>query len=441
MIVSRRSPETSPNAGGESVWRPGAAGRLAVLLACVFVTMIGFGITLPVLPFYTERLALRSGASAADVAMQVGLLTAVYPLMQLIFAPLWGRWSDSIGRRRLVLLGVAGTAAGQLLFGLAGSLAGLYAARVLGGVLSSAIFPAAAAYVADATTERSRGRGMAWLGTATSLGVVVGPALGGLLARTGWQVTNRTGAVLISGFAVPFLAAAALATVALLGASTWLPESRPTPQEHPARISSAEMAPAEAERGPLRALLGLAAAGQLGLALFEATFALYAKRMWAFEPVQVGAAFMVCGLVMAIAQTGFASVLARRAGEFAQVATGFGLVGTSLVLLPLARGLAMVLMAVGGLALGIALIAPNLSAMIATLGGSARGRALGIAGAANSFGQLSGTLLGAALLGWKMEAPYFGAGGLLLLTGVAVAWRARAQPSLTSSSGSVTTIH
>ena len=406
---------------------PGAGSRLAVLLACVFVTMIGFGITLPVLPFYTERLALRSGASAADVAMQVGLLTAVYPLMQLIFAPWWGRWSDSIGRRRLVLLGVAGTAAGQLLFGLAGSLAGLYGARVLGGVLSSAIFPAAAAYVADATTERSRRRGMAWLGTATSLGVVVGPALGGLLARTGWEVANRTGAVLVSGFAVPFLAAAALATVALLGASVWLPESRAATGEHPARLSGAEMAPAEAERGPLRALLGLAAAGQLGLALFEATFALYAKRMWDFGPAQVGAAFMVCGFVMAIAQTGFAAVLSRRVGELPQVAAGFGFVGVSLALLPLARGVALVMLTIGILAFGVALITPNLSAMIATRGGPASGRALGVESAANSVGQLGGTLLGGALLGWQMEAPYFGAGWLLLLTGIAVAWRARSR--------------
>ena len=404
---------------------PGAGSRLAVLLACVFVTMIGFGITLPVLPFYTERLALRSGATAADVAMQVGLLTAVYPLMQLIFAPLWGRWSDSIGRRRLVLLGVAGTAAGQLLFALAGSLAGLYGARVLGGILSSAIFPAAAAYVADATTERSRGRGMAWLGTATSLGVVVGPALGGLLGRTGWEVTNRTGAVLVSGFAVPFLAAAALATVALLGASVWLPESRPATGEVPSRASGAETAPAMTERGPLRALLGLAAAGQLGLALFEATFALYAKRMWDFGPAQVGVAFMVCGLVMALAQTGFAAVLARRVGELPQVATGFGLVGLSLALLPLSRGVPMVMLAIGALAFGVALIAPNLSALIATRGGPASGRALGVESAANSVGQLAGTLLGGALLGWQMEAPYFGAGVLLIFTGLVVARSAR----------------
>ena len=135
--------------------------RLLLLLGCVFVAMIGFGITLPVLPFFTERLVLQGRASPADVALQVGLLTAVYPLLQLVFAPLWGHWSDALGRKRLVLIGIGGAAATQFLFAIAGSLGLLYAARVLGGILSSAIFPAAAAHVTDSTTDAERGRGMA----------------------------------------------------------------------------------------------------------------------------------------------------------------------------------------------------------------------------------------------------------------------------------------
>ncbi len=82
--------------------------HLFVLLACLFVVMIGFGITLPVLPFYVERLALAEGASRQSVVLHVGMLTSVYALMQLIFAPLWGRWSDRIGRRPLILIGIAG---------------------------------------------------------------------------------------------------------------------------------------------------------------------------------------------------------------------------------------------------------------------------------------------------------------------------------------------
>src|SRR3970282_257203 len=133
------------------------------------------------------------GRPQQSIVLHVGLLTGVYPLIQLIFAPLWGRWSDRIGRRPLVLIGIAGYVIAQVLFGLANSLWLLYAARIIGGMLSSATLPVAAAYVADMTTEEERGRGMAWLGTAVSLGVVVGPALGGMLSRRDWDLNLRFG--------------------------------------------------------------------------------------------------------------------------------------------------------------------------------------------------------------------------------------------------------
>jgi DHA1 family multidrug resistance protein-like MFS transporter len=153
--------------------------------------MIGLGITQPVLPFYVERLALGEGASRRAVAMHIGLITGVFALGQLLFAPVWGRWSDRTGRRPLLLIGIAGYAVAQILFGLATSLWLLYVARILGGILSSAALPAAAAYVADMTTDRERGRGMASLGTATSLGFVVGPGLGGILARRDLHFSGR----------------------------------------------------------------------------------------------------------------------------------------------------------------------------------------------------------------------------------------------------------
>ena len=112
--------------------------HLFVLLACLFVTMIGFGITLPVLPFYVERLALAEGVSRQSVVLNVGMLTGVYALMQFIFAPLWGRWSDRIGRRSLILIGIGGNVIAQVIFGLANTLWLLYAAQIVGGIFSSA---------------------------------------------------------------------------------------------------------------------------------------------------------------------------------------------------------------------------------------------------------------------------------------------------------------
>ena len=164
--------------------------RLLLLFFCLFLVMIGFGITLPVFALYAERLATAGGASQRGAAVHVGLLTGIYALMQFLFAPLWGRWSDRIGRKPLVLIGIAGFAIAQALFGLANSLWIFYGARIIGGIFSSAMFPAATAYVADVTTEDERSRGMAWEGTAVSLGVVFGPALGGLLARSELQFRN-----------------------------------------------------------------------------------------------------------------------------------------------------------------------------------------------------------------------------------------------------------
>ncbi len=123
---------------------------LIILFSCLFVVMIGYGITLPVLPFYVERLALAEGATVSEASFQVGVLTGIFALMQFFFAPLWGKWSDRLGRRPLFVMGLAGYAISMVLFGMGTNLATLYAARILGGILSAAVLPMANAYVADA---------------------------------------------------------------------------------------------------------------------------------------------------------------------------------------------------------------------------------------------------------------------------------------------------
>ena len=412
--------------------------RLFVLLSCLFVATIGFGITLPVLPFYTERFALLSQGGAPGgwlrgVTVQVGLLTAVYPLLQLLVAPVWGRMSDSVGRRRLLLIGIAGAVASYVLFAMATSLTMLYVARALGGLLSSAIFPAASAYVADSTTETERGRGMAWLGAASSLGAVVGPALGGALARTGWELRTAAGVLVVSSFSIPFLAAAVLALAAMFGVLAWLPESRRA-LTGPNDIGRSDAV----AQAVLRSLLGLSLAAQFGLALFETTFALFAKQMWHYGPAEVGAAFMVCGLVMSVAQLGVASTFAARVGPWPQVAVGFGLVGASLALLVSAQGTVVVLVMVATLALGIALVSPNVATLITFQSGSRTGAALGAQGTANGVGQTGGAAVGGVLLAWKMDAPFLVAAALFVAVGVWVGWwhwRARAsRPAFGTSS-------
>lgn len=396
--------------------------HLFVLLACLFVVMIGLGITVPVLPFYVERLSLSEGISRSSVVMHVGLLTGVYALAQLFFAPVWGRLSDRTGRRPLILIGIAGYIIAQILFGLATSLWLLYAARIVGGILSSATLPVSAAYVADLTTDEERGRGMAWLGTAVSLGFVVGPALGGVLSGRDIHFIARFGHFMIDSFSVPFFAAAFLGLLTLFAAMRWLPESLPS---HAPRTA----APGTEInwRGLVRRLgplLVLALVAQFGLAIFEATFALYAQAKFNYGPGQVGAVFVVCGLVMTVFQIGAVGFLAGRIREIYQIGSGFGLMGISLALLVMARSTFLVFAFVGLLALGMAFISPNLAALISKQGGSRRvGAALGVQNAANSLGQASGPLVGSALFIWQRNAPYLLTGALLVVVASVICWK------------------
>ncbi len=401
----------------------GTGKDLLVLLACLFVVMTGLGITIPVLPFYVERVARAVGASHRSAVLHLELLTGVYALMQLIFAPLWGRWSDRFGRKPLLLIGIAGYVVAPLLFGLARSLWLLYIARLIGGILASAMLPVSAAYVVDMTSDDARGRGMAWLGAAASLGVVVGAALGGMLSRNGLHPSLRLGHFMVDSFSIPFLVAALLALLTLCSAIRWLTESMPSAAAGDTHTVSKLDWQALTRR--LSPLLALTFIGQLALTMFEATFALFAQAKFNFGPVGVGAGFVVCGLVMSAFQAGAVGFLSTKVGELWQISAGFAAMGLGIALLAVARTPGAVFAFVALLALGMAFIAPNLAALISKRGGAKEaGAALGIQNAANSLGQALGPLLGGLLLLWQINAPYLFSGTLLIALALPIGWQA-----------------
>jgi DHA1 family multidrug resistance protein-like MFS transporter len=168
-------------------------------------------------------------------------------------------------------------------------------------------------------------------------------------------------------------------------------------------------------------LLGLALLGQFGLAIFEGTIALYAQAKFNYGPGEVGAIFVVCGLVMTVFQVGAASLLAGRIREIYQIGAGLGLMGISLGLMVIEHEAFLIFAFVALLALGMSLVSPNLAALISKGGGSRRtGIALGAQNASNSLGQASGPLLGGALFVWKMNAPYLLTGSLLVTVALTI---------------------
>lgn len=415
--------------------------QLAILLACVAVVTMGVALALPVLPFYISRMALAEGASPSEIAFHVGFLTGIFAFMQFVFAPLWGAWSDRIGRRLAFLIGLGGYAISLVFFGIGTDLMVLYLARIVGGILSAAVLPTASAYVADVTDEAGRGRGMAWLASAVSFGFVVGPALGALLVRLKWYITWTWGPFAVDDFSTPFIVAALLATATLVVALRLLPEPVALPTRRQQERGGATglatrrwhtlkawSLPQEA-RSSLTMLLFYSFLGSFSLALFEGTFALHAQRVMRFTPAEMGAVFMVCGLVMAVAQASIVGNLFDRFGEHRLLPLGFGLMGVALLVLMIVRTMMLILVSVAFLALGMAIIIPALSSLVSKRPSVSTGKVLGIQAAVNSLGQATGPMIGGFLFAWYLHVPYLIAALPLLATATMIATARWGQPN------------
>ncbi len=394
---------------------------LLLVFFSLFVTMIGFGLTLPALPFFVERLALGPDATQQEIAFHVGGLTSAFALTQLCFSPAWGWLSDARGRKLVLVVGMVGFSLSQLAFGLSNSLVLLYSARLGGGVFASAVLTMSSTYVADLLPVETRAKGMAWRGSAAGLGVVMGPMLSGLLARENFHFeSNVFGHLLIDGFSIPFFTAALLAAATVPLLVKWLPQIAPVPET----INSERQKPTWFQLGlRLRGLLGIVLASQLGLALFEAVFALFAAQELVLNLTQIGYGFAVCGLVMAIFQGGVVSYLNGRISEQVQIASGFAMTGAGLLLLLGVESLLYILGAVGLLALGISLITPNVITLIANRSQFHEGAAMGIQNAVASLGQVIGPLLGGLLFGLYVDLPFVSVGVFMLLLAVYVFMR------------------
>jgi DHA1 family multidrug resistance protein-like MFS transporter len=262
---------------------------------------------------------------------------------------------------------------------------------------------------------------MAALGTATSLGFVVGPGLGGLLARRDLHFAIRFWCFMLDSFSIPFFAAAALGLLTLIAAIRWLPESLAARSPDPAERETDWRKVARS----LLPLLGIALVAQFALAIFESTFALFAQARFRYGPAEVAAVFIVCGVVMTAFQIGAVDILAGRIREVCQVAAGLGLIGVGLALLVVAQTKLAIFAVVGLIALGTAVISPNLAALVSRRGGTRRiGTALSTQAAANSLGQTAGPIIGGALFAWQIDAPYLLTAALLVLVAFAIAWKA-----------------
>lgn len=356
---------------------------LLVIFLTIFVNLVGFGIIVPLLPFYAETF----GASP----LVIGLLFAVFSGCQLIAAPALGDLSDRYGRRPVLIFSLLGTVVSFVMLALAHSLTMLFLARIVDG-LSGGNISTARAYVADVTEPKDRARAYGLIGAAFGLGFICGPALSGILAGV--------------SYTAPIWAAAAITLVATVMAWLWLPETMHRAAAGtgmPFRNLAAMM-----RRPGLRRMLVIDFVYWFAFAIFQTTFALFVARRLSFDVSRTGYLFAAFGVLGVIVQGAFIRPVVHRLGDKPTFIVGLVCAAVGLVITSFAHSLWFLVAALVPLALGMGFGHPTVSSLVSRAGrGDEQGRVQGAAGAAESLGRALGPVWGnAALQRFGDAMPY-----------------------------------
>jgi DHA1 family tetracycline resistance protein-like MFS transporter len=370
---------------------------LIVIFTTVFIDLVGFGIVIPVLPFYAE------GTIFNATPRTVGFLFASYSIMQLIFAPILGRLSDKHGRRPVLFLSIIGTGIGFLFLGFAKTLWMLFVGRILDGITGGNI-STAQAYIADVTTKENRAKGMGLLGAAFGLGFIFGPAIGGILSQ--W------------GIHVPFFFAAGLCFANSILLYFTLPET--VTKDHPARQSAARGRGfgqlLESLKDPkLGFVLVIYFLFIVAFSIMTTSFSLYTMFRFGYDAQHNGYLFAYVGIIAVVIQGGLIGKLVKRFGELPLVIVGAFCFAISLFAIPFvgpaAGGLFALLIGGGVFSLGNSLATPALTSLASkSVGPAEQGTVLGVTQSVASLARAVGPSLAAVLI--NSSAAHQGADGV-----------------------------
>lgn len=383
--------------------------RIFLILLSLFVVMLGYGILLPTLPYYTERLALGANLDTNSINFHIGLLTSIYPFFQLLFVILWGRLSDKYGRKPIIVVGLIGFIVMQLLTGLATSLTMLYIARILGGIFTSAVIPVSNAFLSDITSKKHRTKIMAWSGVAISSGVIFGPVLGSFLSQTNLHFKYSFWILHLDRFSVPFILVALLGFTVLVILIKSFRNTKPV-----SRFVSGKQKLNFSFSRFFIVLLLLSSVMQFVVTLFETVFSIYGKNQLLFSSNQIGIGFMVCGIVMAVLQPVFATYGEKILTAKQQIGAGLLISGISLIAFPFFGNEIYVYVLIVTFATGGAIVTPNLLSAVSLLSKEKAGSNISVQTSANSVGQILGPIIGTWLIAGGFYYPFIIAGIIII---------------------------
>jgi multidrug resistance protein len=386
---------------------------LAVVFFTVFLDLIGFGIIIPIQPF----LAQQFGAGATVVTW----LSASYSLMQFLFAPFWGRLSDRIGRRPVIIVSVATSCVGYTLFALSANLWMLFAARILAG-FGNANIAAAQAVVADCTENEDRARGMGLIGVGFALGFIIGPALGAVAVPY--------------GLSAPAFVSAALALINLVFAVGFLPETNAKKGQVRKQPGLLKAIPALLRLRYVPQILTVMLLLVWGFSLMEQSLPLFIQATFVSDAGAFGEAALLTSLVLfcvgvvsAIVQGGLIKQIVKRIGERGATIGGFLLLACGLMCFPLMHQThAIVLLFLSGalLAAGFSMTNPSLQSLLSQKAPSQnQGLALGAGQSFCAMGRILGPAMAGVLFEYWAVLPFILALLLVLSCYSIVKWRVR----------------
>ncbi|CAM3834331.1 MFS transporter [Deinococcus saxicola] len=397
-----------------------AVSTKVILFFTIFIAMLGLSVLFPILAPLGRQLGLSE--------TQVGWFSTVYSLMQFVFSPIWGSRSERVGRRPVLIMGLIGFSVSFGLFGyfahlgLQGALAGgvlfglLLASRVVGGILSSATLPTAQAMMADLSSEKDRAASLGLIGAAFGLGVVFGPALGGLLST--YSLTT------------PIYFSAALGLVTAAVAYRVLPETR--------RADSVPMGQGERRAlltrgGPIPLFLAISALSTLASVGMEQTIGFYVEDTLKLSNADtartVGSMLAVFGIVAALVQGGAIRPLSKYVQPTVLIWVGLAVMALGMFLLPQMRTYWPITAALAVIGIGSAVLSPTLSASLSlSVHANQQGTVAGLNSSALALGRMTGPLIGTGLYqSVSHGAPYLLSGTVLVL---ALLWMLAARPKV-----------
>ncbi|RQD71824.1 MAG: MFS transporter [Tindallia sp. MSAO_Bac2] len=360
---------------------------LGILYAGIALAMVGYGIAMPLFPFYIEAFGGRG--------LHLGLLVASYGLMQLLFAPVWGALSDTYGRKPFLLLGMAGLSLGMILMGLASRLWMLYAAQIMAGALSCATYPAAMAMVSDLYSNEQRSAAMGRVGAAAGLGVILGPGLGGITA--------------FHSLSAPFFIAGGFCLLTFLLMFLVLEESLEPAQRKTSSQTTIFPSPATFLRsmtGPLGFGFLAAFSINFGKSGFTSVYGLFSLEKFGYGPQEVGLILMLMSVMYALAQGVLVAPLIKKWGETTLIRMIFPCVSLGFVLILLANNTLTLVLSISFFMLAMALLKPTTLSYLSRRTAGSQGAAMGMAESFMSMGRIVGPLWAGLIFDINLHLPY-----------------------------------